>query len=118
MNHFISLPDAAEMTALFRQNRQQVLQVQHQGMDLLPICETFDRGAIESLLNQEGCQQIRIYYGMRPDLTVHAIIVAADSEGRDILPAANSLAGKGDEGIIQNSQRCPVICPPGSPLNS
>lgn len=107
--HQISLSEAVEMTALYRKNRP----------ENFPVCETFDKEAIVRLLSQPTAAGFRIYYGMKPDLSVHAILVASDSNGNDILPASAGEASvsAADGEILEDSVRCPVTCPPDSPLN-
>jgi hypothetical protein len=117
MNHSISLTEAAAMTSRYRDNRETVLQTDYRNIGLLPICETFDKTAFERLLASPGCAFIRVYYGMDTDLKMHAIIVAADSEGRDLLPLA-SLSEEDDYDIVDRANRCPELCPPESELNS
>lgn len=108
MKHEISLADATAMTSLYQQNRQQGY----------PICETFDAASVQALLAQQGAVGFRIYYGMKADMTVHAILVAADSTGADILPPAAPGLGDGTYGLIlEDAESCPDICPPDSPLN-
>jgi hypothetical protein len=109
-NHRIPLSTAVEMTSLYRENRNSILGNDYQGLDILPICETFDMEAIQSIINQTNYANFRIYYGMDKDLKVHAILVGADADGNDILTS-------GDEVIMEDAVRCPTICPPESPLN-
>jgi hypothetical protein len=110
LTHQISLSEAVDMTTLYRANRP----------ENFPICETFEKASIQSLLNQSGAVSFRIYYGMKTDMSVHAVLVAADSSGNDILPTSASLLtdGDGDGEILEDSVRCPVNCPPESPLNT
>ena len=115
LNHQIDLVSASEMTSLYRANRP----------DNFPICESFDKAAIERLLSHPDCVFFRIYYGMKSDLSVHAILVAADKEGNDIIPSVqgapghgHGVGGDGDGEILEDSMRCPVTCPPDSPLNN
>jgi hypothetical protein len=105
--HKISLQQAIDMTTLYRANRA----------ENLPICETFSKASIESLISNPRCASFRIYYGMNPDKSVHAILVAADEKGHDILPLMKA-TGADDEGeILEDAERCPTNCPPASPLN-
>ncbi len=107
-NHRISLQEAINMTALYRENRPANF----------PICETFPVEAISWLTGNPDCAFLRIYYGMKEDMLVHAILVAADSNGNDLLPLSNrSLENDDDNGILEDSIRCPNTCPPDSPLN-
>jgi hypothetical protein len=114
LNHSIPLPAAVEMTRRLRDNRNSILAEQYQRQDILAICETFDAAAIQAILTQDGCVSLRIYYGMDESLKIHAILVGADSSGKDILPPEASA----DEGeIMEEGVRCPTMCPPASPLN-
>lgn len=117
MSHFISLEEAVDMTALYRQQREQIIKTQFQNNDLLPLSETFDRGTIDALLSKTGCAALRIYYGMSTDYKVHAVIVAVNENNEDILPA-QTLSTTEDDYIIERGNRCPDICPEESPLNT
>jgi hypothetical protein len=118
----ISLDQAIDMTTRYRQNKTTIL---NQGVDtnVLPISETFDQSALAALLAVPGCSFIRVYYGMSENMYIHTILVAADANGADILPAGNTAVhGKealesGEPGIKEDGQRCPPDCPPPSPLN-
>jgi hypothetical protein len=117
MDHFISLQTASDMTALYRANREQILKQSMQGQDILPVCETFDRAAFDTLLAKPDCKGLRIYFGMSEELKVHTIIVAVNSNDEDILPSA-TLDGDDDDDILEKGNRCPPTCPPDSPLNN
>ena len=107
--HRISLEEAVAMTSLYRKN-------QPNGM---PICETFDSGPVELMVANPNAAFFRIYYGMKTDGSIHAILVAADKDGKDLLPLATG-QGVGDDGegdILEDVERCPTACPPPSPLN-
>jgi hypothetical protein len=117
MNHFIPLADASAMTSRYRENRNAVLQPSFQNQNVLPVCETFDRSAFDVLLAKPSCASIRIYYGMDAAMKIHAIIVAADENDRDILPL-NATGSDEEEDILDRANRCPDLCPPESPLNS
>lgn len=117
MSHFISLQEALNMTTLYRAERENILDSTYRNQNILPIAESFSRGAFDSVLAQSGCAGLRIYYGMGEDLKVHALIVGMDSNGHDLLPAANAL-NEEEELIIERGNRCPDICDSSSPLNS
>jgi len=109
MKHQISLQTAIDMTTEFRENHPA-------GM---AVCETFERAAIDRLLATPGCTRLRIYYGMKNTNEVHAILVAADAEDKDILPGNTTSVAEDEEEavILDDSFRCPPHCPPDSPLN-
>jgi hypothetical protein len=119
MQHFIPLSQAVEMTKRYRDNRNRILKAEYEGQNILAICETFNRQGFETLLAKEGCVGIRVYYGMDPELKVHAVIVAINEAGEDILPQSGTLetSGNGDDDILDDALRCPTFCPPPSPLN-
>ncbi len=115
-DHQISLQTAIDMTTLYRANRETILQTLYQGKGILPLSETFNRGAIDALLAVTNCAGIRIYYGMDEDDKVHAILVAVNSSNEDLLPG-NFLVEDEDPIIVELGQRCPPTCPPESELN-
>jgi hypothetical protein len=116
-SHFIPLDQAVAMTTTYRDNRENILSPVYQGKDILPLSETFNRAAFDTLLATPGCQGLRIYYGMDQNLQLHAIVVAVDANNRDLLPSL-ATTGSGDDVIVEEGQRCPPICPDPSPLNS
>lgn len=110
-NHRISLSAAIDLTKRYRNNRPATL----------PICETFEADTIISLLSESGCKYLRIYYGMDSNNDVHAILVGADEQNTDLLPATDSesdLEAAGENQILEDGYRCPRNCPPPSKLNS
>lgn len=115
-DHAISLQTAIDMTTLYRANRETILNTNYQGKDILPLSETFNRGAIDALLATTNCAGIRIYYGMDEGDKVHAVLVAVNSSNEDLLPG-NSLEEEDEPIIIELGQRCPPTCPPTSELN-
>jgi hypothetical protein len=119
MNHFITLAEAIDLTARYRAQSDSLLQPGYQGQGLLPLSESFDRSAVDALLAQEGCAGLRIYGGMNEQLEVHAVLVAYDGNGADILPSTVAMGFTAEEDVIlENSLRCPPTCPTESPLNS
>lgn len=121
MTHKIALQNAAEMTQRYRQNKESILAQAFQFQNLLSLCETFDRTAVDHLLGQPGCTALRIYYGMDIELKVHALLVGVDAANADILPTmvvkGDTDVADDDEYIAEQAIRCPPTCPPDSPLN-
>jgi hypothetical protein len=115
MSHQISLDDAITMTKNYRSNREVILAGDYKNQDILPLSETFDIDAITALISNEHCRNFRIYYGMDDTKKMHAILVAVDCDGNDILPASG---GDPCTQIIEKAVRCPFMCPPPSALNS
>jgi hypothetical protein len=117
-DHRISLATAIAMTSRYRQDRLSIL-ADPTNETILPLSETFNKEAVLRLLNTEDATGIRIYYGMTEDKDIHAILVATDAAGQDILPPSGSVSftGEEEEIILEDALRCPYTCPPESPLN-
>ncbi|MEI9959529.1 MAG: hypothetical protein WDM90_25155 [Ferruginibacter sp.] len=114
--HFIPLEQAIEMTTLYRAEKEKILAPAFQNKGILPICETFNREAFDYLLKEDGCVGLRFYYGMGEDLNIHIIAVGVNAANEDMLPKAGVFTDPGNQ-IVDDGQRCPVDCPPPSPLS-
>lgn len=113
-NHFISLSTAQAMTARFRAEKENILLPAYRGQNILSICETFNRSPFDSVLAEEGCVGLRIYFGMEEDLKIKVIIVGVDADNKDILPASarqQRTQDDPDTGIIELGRPCPDFCP-------
>lgn len=117
MSNFISLQKAVDMTSLFRQEKEKILQDNLQGLDILANNETFEKSQIESILSKTECKKLRIYYGMDESKKIHAILVGVDVNNQDILPMQTTKDDSSVDVIIEDAERCPPLCPPPSPLN-
>lgn len=123
LSHAITLDQAIGMTKRYRDHRNEILKPEYANKDILAICETFNKLPVQKLLDQPGCAGMRIYYGMSEDLLCHAILVGVDATGADMLPptaGTNGFLGDDDDDegdILEDSLRCPTLCPPDSPLN-
>lgn len=118
MSQNITLAKAVEMTSRYRRQRETILLPERRVQNILPVCETIDRSAVEGLFAQSGCVKLRVYFGMYEDLTVHTVLVGVDANDADLLPAETATDPSEDDGVIVNDgYRCPPICPPDSPLN-
>jgi hypothetical protein len=114
-NYAITLSEAVQMTRDFRQNKEGILKTEFQNKGVLPVCETFDKEAIQQLLDQAGCEKLRLYLGMDGNNLVKLILVSVDDNDRDMLPANDTQT---EPAIFENGVRCPQMCPPSSVLNS
>ena len=112
--NFISLDEAINITSAFRKGKDLILNPVYVGKEILPICETFDRGLFEKILQQEGCTGFRIYNSMDDSLKLHTVIVGINAKNEDMLPSNTSPNNQ----IIEQGSRCPSYCPPPSALNS
>ncbi len=125
MNNLITLLEAVTMTTLYRAQKDNILAPGFQGKNILAISETFDKDAFQAVLDQQGCESIRIYYGMNDDLSIHSIIVGVDANNEDLLPQSSDATpknletneGTDDPPIVEVGLRCPPHCPPPSALN-
>jgi hypothetical protein len=107
MNHFIPLDQAKKMTALYRQQKENILSDEYKGKDILSFSETFDAEAFRTLLSKEGCKSLRIYFGMDDGLKIHLITVGVNVNDEEMLA--------GDDVAIEEGATCPPICPPPPP---
>ena len=91
----------------------------------LPIAETFNRDAIIALLNADGADGVRVYFGTDEKGLVRLVLMPVDKEGKDIVTrltgpttaqkAASQAGGPVQDGeSVENGQRPP---PPYSGLN-
>lgn len=85
----------------------------------------FGNKLLDEIKNQEGCVGLRFYMGLKKSKTdlnkpdeSQILVVGVDKDGHDIVPrlGANGEALY-DDGIVgDQSQKCPAVCDPSSPL--
>jgi hypothetical protein len=113
-SNFISLAQFQAMKLLYSQNAELILDPAFRNQNILVTSETFNPDIITAITNVTGYAGFRIYYGMSADLKVHAMLIATDSNGNDILPSDPSLkfaAPGGGGGVAgEDAQRCPPSC--------
>ncbi|MGZ8543868.1 MAG: hypothetical protein ACXWV0_01165 [Flavisolibacter sp.] len=115
-NHFICMKDASALTSRFRQMRETLLDPNYQGMNVLPTCETFDRSAFDHVLQQDGCVGIRVYMGMEENNQLVFVLVGVNENDEDMITATEN--SDNEDEVFENGVRCPIYCPPNSPLNT
>lgn len=54
---------------------------------------------------------MRIYYGMKEDLKICAILVGVDAQDRDMV---GTFKGGEDDVIVEYGKLCPPFCPTGA----
>lgn len=96
---FISLQDAAALTARYRSGQQNPILGQFLGTEKL-----------QDLLKQTGCAGLRIYYGKKTDGTPTIVVVGVDTDENDILGQ--------DPLILDQAAPCPSYCSSSNDLNS
>lgn len=106
-SHYITLSQAQDMTARFRNSGTTVLKDEYANIDILANSETFSIDAFQSFFSNPDCKGIRVYTGMDTDLKVHSILVGVDINGEDILPPVDDSEIK----ILEEGKRCPPYCP-------
>lgn len=116
-SNFISLAQFQAMKLLYGQNSELILDPAFRNQNILVTSETFNPDIITAITNVTGYAGFRIYYGMSTDMKVHAMLVATDINGNDILPndptakfAAAKPAGGGGGVVGEDAQRCPPSC--------
>jgi hypothetical protein len=115
--HFISLEKAKILNERFRNKREEILDAEYKGKDVLPFSETFSRDAIDAILNQVGCKAIRFYMGMEEDDKLILVAVGVNDADEDMLPESEDAVVIEENKIVENGYRCPTTCPPPSVLN-
>ena len=109
MKNIISFETAKSYIERFRTNRDSIEIPEFKGS--LSFSETFDVEAFKALVAQQGCVGVRIYYGMKEDLKICAVIVGVNADDKDMVGV---LRGAETDIIIEDSSMCPPICPPSS----
>ena len=93
----IPLPEAAALTAEFRALNPGA-----------PLANLFGKKVIREILQQEGTEGIRIYYGILPGTTEpQPVLVGVDVHGNDIVPGVY-----GDRSTV-----CPPMCSTPNAIN-
>lgn len=108
LNHFISLDQAVNMVKKFGTERSKFLKSPDQ--DVLPVYETFNLKAIDSLICSPEVMAIRIYNATDNGLKGRFVIVGVDREGKDViqLKMANpAYAPAASSPIVEQGQRYP-----------
>ena len=96
-DHSISLNDAAALTENYRETSQ--------GGSLGGY---FGGSALTSILQQENCVGIRIYYGRTENHEPRFVLVGVNSDGDDLYEGE----------LAESSIDCPPNCSKSNPLNS
>jgi hypothetical protein len=97
-SHYISLEEAAVMTARFRESN----------LPAVKIGGLFNAEDVQAVLDQERCEGLRYYYGLNDTNTPVLILVGVDSENEDLY----------DGLLLEMSVLCPDFCAGANPLNS
>ena len=109
MKNTISYETAKSYIERFRNNRNNIEVPEFKGS--LSLSETFEVEAFRALVAQPGCVGVRIYYGMKEDLNICAVIVGVNAENQDMVGV---FRGGENEIIVEDSALCPPICAPNS----
>ncbi len=115
-DNLITLEEAIELTAYFKQESNNVLDPDYQNKGILPTCETFSRELFDTLLSYPDCAGIRIYSGMDSNKNQKFIVVGVNANDEDVYITQEETPGV--LYAIENGYRCPINCPPTSELNS
>src|SRR3989337_56913 len=103
--NFISLDQAIQLTSTYRNSKEIILEPEFRDQGVLPVCETFDRAAFDTVLSKQGCTGLRIYLGMDETNLIKLVIVGVNENNEDMLPPTDEngtvTGGEGDE-IIED----------------
>jgi hypothetical protein len=94
--HEIALSEGLELVANFRKNPQAP---KSQG-------SSFDRGALDKILAQPGCEKIKMYWAQEKDGKFTVVLVGVDMAGKDMVAGA----------IMERGGGCPPFCDVTSPF--
>jgi hypothetical protein len=98
MGEFITLDEAAQMTASYRATIQPGETIAVAG----------SREIFDQILAQSGCEGLRMYFAIEPDGTKTLVVVGIDSAENDMTTGL----------IAENFGPCPKRCSPKNVLNS
>jgi hypothetical protein len=112
-NHFITSAMAKEMIAKFKGMNEKIIRPEFTGKGVLPFSETFDKAAIQALLDQPGCVKIRTYMGMTETMETRFIFIGVDEQDQDMISATE--AETDDFLVVEEGMRCPPDCPTPPP---
>jgi hypothetical protein len=97
-DHRISLAEASQFTANFRNaNPPGTI-----------IANALSKGIIQEILNQPGCEGIRIYNAIDGGGIATVVITGIDINNNDLYTGT----------LAEHCNRCPTDCPSPNPLNS
>lgn len=90
----ITIEEAIEMTTAYREANPNKTKAHF-----------FGKAILEQILNQDGCEGIRMYYGIDIDGEKQLVLVGVTEEGLDLM-----------ELCVDRSYPCPDYCDSTSPL--
>jgi hypothetical protein len=93
----VTLNEAKQMTADYRRAA---------GANAIK-AHLFSKGLVEDILNQSGCEGLRIYHGIENGEKV-VVLVGTDANDEDMTGGV----------ILERSTKCPPVCSGTSPLNA
>ena len=110
INHVISVDEGSMMVNDFAIYQDSLLAPAYRGRGTLPIYETFNLKAIDSIICQKNTIGFRIYMAMDKQKKVRFVLVGVDGDGKDYLQrkreGSRILAG-GSVLIEESGQRWP-----------
>jgi hypothetical protein len=110
INHHITLEEGASMIGNFGAVRETLLAGTTGGGASLPVYETFNLKAIDSLLCQPNVVGFRVYLAMDNQNQVRFVLTGVDGEGRDVIQRKQenpAHMATSDEMILEAGQRWP-----------
>lgn len=95
INHSITIEQAMTMIQNFETNKDSMLNIAYRGSNILPLYETFNLKAIDSLICQKNAVGFRIYTAMDAQQQVRFVLVGVDGDGKDIIQRKQENPGRG-----------------------
>ncbi len=94
INHSIPLTQAITMIDHYNTLHDSVISMPYKGSDILPMYETFNLKAIDSLICQKNAIGFRIYMAMDDKQKVRFVLVGVDGDGKDIIQRTKEMPGR------------------------
>ncbi|RYE22428.1 MAG: hypothetical protein EOP51_13280 [Sphingobacteriales bacterium] len=110
INHVITVDQGSAMVNDFMANQDSLLAPEYRGRGTLPVYETFNLKAIDSIICQKNTVGFRVYLSMDKQKKVRFVLVGVDGDGKDYIQRRRSgeRIGAGGSILVEESgQRWP-----------
>jgi hypothetical protein len=85
INHNITREDAAAMVSALNTAKENMLATGYKNNDCMVLNETFNKAAIQELLDQENCEAFRVHLGMDANNKLRIILSGVAADGTDVV---------------------------------
>lgn len=115
-NHDVTINYANTLITNFESNVENIINGDYSESNPLYNSQSFNKDALQRVLDLEGCIGIRFYNGFDTNNKIVLVATGIDSEGNDLNLEPDSTST--DYLILQHAQPCPTICPAASKINT